>query len=54
MLEMLVHGLEFGVSAFQLPEFAAMYLLFIAPGLAAFAIVQRWFMKGLIEGALSA
>ena len=39
---------------FYPPQVAAFYLLFITPGIVAFAIVQRWFMKGLIEGALRA
>jgi ABC-type glycerol-3-phosphate transport system permease component len=53
MLEVLVHGLG-GMGVFELPQVAATYLLFITPGLLAFVILQRWFMKGLIEGALSA
>jgi len=31
---------------------AAMYVIAIAPGLVAFAIAQRWYMRGLQEGAL--
>jgi ABC-type glycerol-3-phosphate transport system permease component len=31
---------------------AAMYVMAIAPGIIAFAILQRWYMKGLQEGAL--
>jgi ABC-type glycerol-3-phosphate transport system permease component len=31
---------------------AAMYIMAIAPGIIAFAVLQRWYMKGLQEGAL--
>jgi ABC-type glycerol-3-phosphate transport system permease component len=31
---------------------AAMYIMAISPGIIAFAILQRWYMKGLQEGAL--
>jgi ABC-type glycerol-3-phosphate transport system permease component len=34
------------------PTMAAMYVIAIAPGLVAFAIAQRWYMRGLQEGAL--
>jgi ABC-type glycerol-3-phosphate transport system permease component len=34
------------------PYIAAMYVIAITPGLIAFAIVQRWYMRGLQEGAL--
>ena len=34
------------------PRVAAMYIMAIAPGIIAFAIPQRWYMKGLQEGAL--
>jgi ABC-type glycerol-3-phosphate transport system permease component len=35
-----------------MPRVAAMYVMAIAPGILAFAILQRWYMKGLQEGAL--
>ena len=34
------------------PRVAAMYIMAILPGILAFAILQRWYMKGLQEGAL--
>ena len=36
------------------PRSAAVYAMAITPGLVAFAIAQRWYMKGLQEGALKA
>jgi ABC-type glycerol-3-phosphate transport system permease component len=41
---------SFGEWAF--PRVAAMYVMAIAPGIIAFAFLQRWYMKGLQEGAL--
>ena len=34
------------------PTMAAMYVVAILPGLIAFIVVQRWYMRGLQEGAL--
>ncbi len=34
------------------PRIAAVYVMAILPGLLGFALLQRWFMKGLQEGAL--
>ena len=34
------------------PNMAAMYVIAILPGLLAFAFTQRWYMRGLQEGAL--
>jgi ABC-type glycerol-3-phosphate transport system permease component len=34
------------------PTMAAMYVVAILPGLIAFVVVQRWYMRGLQEGAL--
>ena len=34
------------------PKIAALYVIGILPGLIAFAFVQRWYMRGLQEGAL--
>jgi len=34
------------------PRTAAVYVMAITPGIVGFAIVQRWYMKGLLEGAL--
>jgi ABC-type glycerol-3-phosphate transport system permease component len=49
----LVSGLG-GHSVYGWPQVAAAYLLFMLPGIVAFAFLQRWFIKGLIEGALNA
>jgi ABC-type glycerol-3-phosphate transport system permease component len=43
-----------GVGAFLWPRVAALYIIAILPALITFAIAQRWFMKGLQEGALKA
>jgi ABC-type glycerol-3-phosphate transport system permease component len=34
------------------PNMAAMYIIAILPGLVAFAFAQRWYIRGLQEGAL--
>jgi ABC-type glycerol-3-phosphate transport system permease component len=34
------------------PDIAAIYVVAILPGLLAFIVVQRWYMRGLQEGAL--
>ena len=34
------------------PRTAAIYVMAITPGILGFAFVQRWYMKGLLEGAL--
>jgi multiple sugar transport system permease protein len=41
-----------GISAMQWPQVGALYIIAIAPGLFFFGIAQRWYMKGLQEGAL--
>ena len=43
-----------GMGAWAWPRLAAVYVMAITPGLIAFAIAQRWYMKGLQEGALKA
>ena len=43
-----------GVGAWAWPRLAAVYIMAILPGLIFFAIAQRWYMKGLQEGALKA
>jgi|SRR5579884_223852 len=43
-----------GMGAWAWPRLAAVYVMAIIPGLLAFGIAQRWFMKGLQEGALKA
>ncbi|MBA2520626.1 MAG: carbohydrate ABC transporter permease [Chloroflexia bacterium] len=41
-----------GMGAWVWPRIAAVYVMAITPGLVAFSIAQRWYMKGLQEGAL--
>ena len=41
-----------GFGEWAYPRVAAMYIMAIIPGILAFAILQRWYMKGLQEGAL--
>lgn len=43
-----------GMGAWVWPRLAAVYIMAITPGLIAFAVAQRWYMKGLQEGALKA
>jgi ABC-type glycerol-3-phosphate transport system permease component len=41
-----------GMGEWQWPNIAAIYLVGIMPGLIIFALTQRWYMRGLQEGAL--
>ena len=41
-----------GMGGWYWPRLAAVYIMVITPGLIVFAIAQRWYMKGLQEGAL--
>jgi ABC-type glycerol-3-phosphate transport system permease component len=41
-----------GLGEWAWPRIAAVYMMAIVPGLASFAIAQRWYTKGLVEGAL--
>jgi ABC-type glycerol-3-phosphate transport system permease component len=41
-----------GMGQWAWPRIAAVYVMAVAPGLLAFAITQRWYMRGLQEGAL--
>ncbi len=43
-----------GMGAWVWPRLAAVYIMAIAPGLIVFAFAQRWYIKGLQEGALKA
>jgi ABC-type glycerol-3-phosphate transport system permease component len=43
-----------GMGAWVWPRLAAVYIMAIAPGLIAFGFAQRWYIKGLQEGALKA
>jgi ABC-type glycerol-3-phosphate transport system permease component len=41
-----------GFGEWTFPRIAAVYIMAITPGIITFAIAQRWYMKGLMEGAL--
>lgn len=41
-----------GLGAWSWPNIAAIYVIVITPGIIVFAFAQRWYMKGLLEGAL--
>jgi ABC-type glycerol-3-phosphate transport system permease component len=41
-----------GMGQWQWPNIAAVYIVAILPGLLIFAFTQRWYMRGLQEGAL--
>jgi ABC-type glycerol-3-phosphate transport system permease component len=41
-----------GVGGLLWPRMAALYIVAVIPALITFAIAQRWYMKGLQEGAL--
>lgn len=41
-----------GMGARAWPRIAAIYIMVITPGIIVFAFAQRWYMKGLLEGAL--
>jgi ABC-type glycerol-3-phosphate transport system permease component len=43
-----------GVGGLLWPRIAALYIMAILPGLVVFALAQRWYTKGLQEGALKA
>ncbi len=43
-----------GFGEWAWPRLAAIYIMAIMPGLLTFAFAQRWYMKGLAEGALKA
>jgi ABC-type glycerol-3-phosphate transport system permease component len=43
-----------GMGAWKWPNVAAVYVMAVVPGLVAFGISQRWYMKGLQEGAMKA
>jgi ABC-type glycerol-3-phosphate transport system permease component len=42
----------FGFGQWEWPRLAAMYIVAISPGIVGFVILQRWYMKGLTEGAI--
>lgn len=41
-----------GMGAWAWPRIAAVYVMSVIPGIVIFAIVQRWYIRGLTEGAL--
>jgi len=41
-----------GFGEWAWPRISAVYIMAITPGIIAFALAQRWYMKGLLEGAL--
>jgi len=51
-LEVVLASVAGGFGEWEWPRLAAVYVMAITPGIVAFAIVQRWYMKGLLEGAL--
>jgi ABC-type glycerol-3-phosphate transport system permease component len=53
-LPVFIGGASGGVGVLLWPRIAALYIMAIIPGLIFFAIAQRWYTKGLQEGALKA
>jgi ABC-type glycerol-3-phosphate transport system permease component len=51
-LPVVLAGTFAGLGEWAWPRIAAVYIMAIVPGLASFAIAQRWYTKGLVEGAL--
>lgn len=51
-LPLVLASVSGGMGAWAWPRIAAVYAMAIAPGIIIFAIVQRWYLKGLTEGAL--
>jgi ABC-type glycerol-3-phosphate transport system permease component len=51
-LTVVIAAANAGFGQWQWPTMAAMYVVAILPGLIAFIVVQRWYMRGLQEGAL--
>jgi ABC-type glycerol-3-phosphate transport system permease component len=51
-LTVVIASANAGFGQWQWPSMAAMYVVAILPGLIAFIVVQRWYMRGLQEGAL--
>ncbi len=51
-LTVVMASADAGFGQWVWPNIAAMYVVAIVPGLIAFAFVQRWYMRGLQEGAL--
>jgi ABC-type glycerol-3-phosphate transport system permease component len=53
-LPVVIVGATGGPGAWGWPSVAAVYVMAIIPGLLAFGVSQRWYMKGLQEGAMKA
>ena len=51
-LTVVIASANAGFGQWQWPTMAAMYVVAILPGLILFIIVNRWYMRGLQEGAL--
>jgi ABC-type glycerol-3-phosphate transport system permease component len=51
-LPVVLAGAFGGMGQWAWPRIAAVYVMAVVPGLAAFAFSQRWYMQGLQEGAL--
>jgi multiple sugar transport system permease protein len=51
-LPVVIAGALGGMGQWSWPNIAAVYIVAIVPGLLAFAFAQRWYMRGLQEGAL--
>jgi len=51
-LTVVIASANAGFGQWLWPTMAAMYVVAILPGLVAFIVVQRWYMRGLQEGAL--
>jgi ABC-type glycerol-3-phosphate transport system permease component len=51
-LTVVIASANAGFGQLQWPDIAAIYVVAILPGLLAFILVQRWYLRGLQEGAL--
>jgi ABC-type glycerol-3-phosphate transport system permease component len=51
-LTVVIASANAGFGQLAWPDIAAIYVVAILPGLLAFLVVQRWYMRGLQEGAL--
>ena len=51
-LTVVIAAANAGFGQWLWPNMAAMYVIAILPGLIVFALVQRWYLRGLQEGAL--
>ncbi len=51
-LPLVLASVSGGMGAWAWPRIAAVYAMAITPGIVIFAFVQRWYTRGLTEGAL--